>query len=167
MQPLAWQLVVFAFFGALSSASLSTINWPKERLTVPVTRPVEVYFASTNPGYTAMAGVEQLPDIRLAGLWIGRLLCDLRVARACACFCAEISSRPLRRYYSPWAIRIFIAIRILLFVSWITPSGLATLALLLGITAFAFWRSLGSRELIGAEHNAQQYFAFYSPNVIH
>jgi serine/threonine-protein kinase len=34
------------------------------------------------------------------------------------------------------------------FVSWITPAGLATLALLLGIAAFAFWRSLGSRELI-------------------
>jgi serine/threonine-protein kinase len=35
------------------------------------------------------------------------------------------------------------------YVNWITPAGLATLTLLLGIAAFAFWRSLGSRELIG------------------
>src|ERR1019366_2124320 len=35
------------------------------------------------------------------------------------------------------------------FVSWMTPPGLATLTLLLGIAAFAFWRSLGSRELLG------------------
>jgi len=33
-------------------------------------------------------------------------------------------------------------------LSWITPPGLATLTLLLGIAVFAFWRSLGSRELI-------------------
>ena len=31
------------------------------------------------------------------------------------------------------------------------PAGLATLVLLLGIAMFAFWRSLGSRELLGNE----------------
>jgi predicted Ser/Thr protein kinase len=36
-------------------------------------------------------------------------------------------------------------------VSWATPSGLATLTLLIGIAVFAFWRSLGSRSLIGEE----------------
>ena len=36
-------------------------------------------------------------------------------------------------------------------VTWATAPGLATLALLIGIAAFAFWRSLGSRELIGGE----------------
>jgi len=35
--------------------------------------------------------------------------------------------------------------------SWYTPAGLATLFLMLGITLFAFWRSLGSRELLGGE----------------
>jgi predicted Ser/Thr protein kinase len=36
--------------------------------------------------------------------------------------------------------------------TWYAPYGLATLALLLGIALFAFWRSLGSRELfVGAE----------------
>ena len=33
--------------------------------------------------------------------------------------------------------------------TWYAPYGLATLALLLGIALFAFWRSLGSRELLG------------------
>jgi len=33
--------------------------------------------------------------------------------------------------------------------TWYAPYGLATLALLLSITIFAFWRSLGSRELLG------------------
>jgi serine/threonine-protein kinase len=32
---------------------------------------------------------------------------------------------------------------------WFAPAGLATLLLLLGIAIFAFWRSLGSRELLG------------------
>jgi serine/threonine-protein kinase len=36
-------------------------------------------------------------------------------------------------------------------ISWATPSGLATLTLLIGIAVFAFWRSLGSRSLIGEE----------------
>jgi len=35
--------------------------------------------------------------------------------------------------------------------AWYAPSGLATLLLLLGIAIFAFWRSLGSRELLGKE----------------
>jgi serine/threonine-protein kinase len=34
--------------------------------------------------------------------------------------------------------------------TWYAPYGLATLALLLSIAIFAFWRSLGSRELLGA-----------------
>jgi len=34
-------------------------------------------------------------------------------------------------------------------VSWITASGVATLTLLVGISVFAFWRSLGGRDLIG------------------
>jgi Kef-type K+ transport system membrane component KefB len=33
--------------------------------------------------------------------------------------------------------------------AWFAPAGLATLLLLLGIALFAFWRSLGSRELLG------------------
>jgi serine/threonine-protein kinase len=33
--------------------------------------------------------------------------------------------------------------------TWYAPYGLATLALLLGIAIFAFWRSLGGRELLG------------------
>lgn len=33
---------------------------------------------------------------------------------------------------------------------WYAPSGIATLLLLLGIALFAFWRSLGSRDLLGA-----------------
>ena len=36
-------------------------------------------------------------------------------------------------------------------MSFATPSGLATLVWLVGIALFAFWRSLGSRELIGGE----------------
>jgi hypothetical protein len=35
--------------------------------------------------------------------------------------------------------------------TWYAPANLGTVALLLGIGAFAFWRSLGSRELFGAE----------------
>ena len=35
--------------------------------------------------------------------------------------------------------------------TWYTPAGLATFLLLLGIAVFAFWRSLGGRELIGEE----------------
>ena len=34
--------------------------------------------------------------------------------------------------------------------TWYAPYGLATLALLLGLALFAFWRSLGTRELLGA-----------------
>ncbi|HLK62809.1 MAG TPA: serine/threonine-protein kinase [Bryobacteraceae bacterium] len=37
--------------------------------------------------------------------------------------------------------------------SWFAPAGLATMLLLLGIAMFAFWRSLGSRELIGNEES--------------
>jgi len=33
--------------------------------------------------------------------------------------------------------------------TWYTPAGLATFVFLLGIAVFAFWRSLGSRELFG------------------
>jgi hypothetical protein len=33
--------------------------------------------------------------------------------------------------------------------TWYAPYGLASLALMLGIALFAFWRSLGSRELLG------------------
>ncbi len=32
--------------------------------------------------------------------------------------------------------------------AWYVPASLATLLLLLGIAVFAFWRSLGGRELI-------------------
>jgi predicted Ser/Thr protein kinase len=35
--------------------------------------------------------------------------------------------------------------------TWYTPYGLATFLMLLGIACFAFWRSLGGRELIGEE----------------
>jgi serine/threonine-protein kinase len=35
--------------------------------------------------------------------------------------------------------------------TWYTPAGLAAFVLLLGIAVFAFWRSLGGRELIGEE----------------
>jgi len=35
--------------------------------------------------------------------------------------------------------------------TWYAPSGLATLVLLLGIAVFAFWRSLGSRELFSED----------------
>ena len=38
--------------------------------------------------------------------------------------------------------------------AWYAPAGLATLLLLLGIAMFAFWRSLGSRELLGSEEGA-------------
>ena len=38
--------------------------------------------------------------------------------------------------------------------AWFAPAGLATLLLLLGIAMFAFWRSLGSRELLGDEEGA-------------
>ncbi len=38
--------------------------------------------------------------------------------------------------------------------AWFAPAGLATLLLLLGIAIFAFWRSLGSRELLGSEEGA-------------
>jgi len=34
--------------------------------------------------------------------------------------------------------------------TWYAPYGVATLALLLGISLFAFWRSLGSRDLLGS-----------------
>jgi serine/threonine-protein kinase len=33
--------------------------------------------------------------------------------------------------------------------TWYTPAGLASLCLVLGIAVYAFWRSLGGRELIG------------------
>jgi hypothetical protein len=33
--------------------------------------------------------------------------------------------------------------------TWYAPYGLASLALLLAVALFAFWRSLGSRELLG------------------
>ena len=35
--------------------------------------------------------------------------------------------------------------------TWYAPSGLASLLLLLGIAGVAFWRSLGSRGLVGDE----------------
>jgi uncharacterized membrane protein len=35
--------------------------------------------------------------------------------------------------------------------TWYAPAGLATFLLLLGIAVFAFWRSLGTRELFGGE----------------
>jgi hypothetical protein len=35
--------------------------------------------------------------------------------------------------------------------TWYAPYGIATLGLLLGIAVFAFWRSLGTRELLGGE----------------
>jgi len=35
------------------------------------------------------------------------------------------------------------------FKTWYTPFGLATFLLVLGIAIYAFWRSLGGRELIG------------------
>ncbi|MGD0871248.1 MAG: serine/threonine-protein kinase [Bryobacteraceae bacterium] len=35
--------------------------------------------------------------------------------------------------------------------TWYAPAGLATVTMLLGIALFAFWRSLGSRELIGGK----------------
>jgi hypothetical protein len=35
--------------------------------------------------------------------------------------------------------------------TWYAPYGIATLCLLLGIAVFAFWRSLGERELLGGE----------------
>jgi hypothetical protein len=35
--------------------------------------------------------------------------------------------------------------------TWYAPYGVATLGLLLGIAVFAFWRSLGDRELLGGE----------------
>jgi len=38
--------------------------------------------------------------------------------------------------------------------TWYTPFGLATFLMLLGIACFAFWRSLGGRELIGEEGTA-------------
>jgi predicted Ser/Thr protein kinase len=38
-------------------------------------------------------------------------------------------------------------------ISWATPSGVATLVWLIGIAVFAFWRSLGNRELIVTEPN--------------
>jgi len=38
--------------------------------------------------------------------------------------------------------------------TWFAPAGLATLLLLLGIALFAFWRSLGSRELLGNADSA-------------
>jgi hypothetical protein len=35
--------------------------------------------------------------------------------------------------------------------TWYTPAGLASFLLLLGIAIFAFWRSLGTRELFSPE----------------
>ncbi len=35
--------------------------------------------------------------------------------------------------------------------AWYAPSGLATMLLLLGIALFAFWRSLGNRDLVGGD----------------
>ena len=35
--------------------------------------------------------------------------------------------------------------------AWYAPSGIATLSLMLGIALFAFWRSLGSRELLAGD----------------
>jgi predicted Ser/Thr protein kinase len=39
--------------------------------------------------------------------------------------------------------------------TWYAPYGLATLALLAGVALFAFWRSLGSRELIRSDAEAE------------
>jgi serine/threonine-protein kinase len=36
---------------------------------------------------------------------------------------------------------------------WMTGSGIATLSLLIGLAVFAFWRSMGARELIGGDVN--------------
>jgi len=36
-------------------------------------------------------------------------------------------------------------------IGWPTPSAVATLTLLIGLAIFAFWRSLGARDLIGGE----------------
>jgi hypothetical protein len=38
--------------------------------------------------------------------------------------------------------------------TWYAPAGIATLLLLIGIAVFAFWRSLGSRELLGGSEAA-------------
>jgi serine/threonine-protein kinase len=38
--------------------------------------------------------------------------------------------------------------------AWYAPSGIATMSLMLGIATFAFWRSLGSRELLAGEDPA-------------
>ena len=38
--------------------------------------------------------------------------------------------------------------------AWYAPYGIATLALLLGIAGFAFWRSLGGRDLLGGEESS-------------
>jgi hypothetical protein len=38
--------------------------------------------------------------------------------------------------------------------TWYAPYGLATLALMLGIAVFAFWKSLGSREIFGTAEQA-------------
>ena len=35
--------------------------------------------------------------------------------------------------------------------TWYAPSGIATLTLLLAIALFAFWRSLGDRELLSLD----------------
>ena len=35
--------------------------------------------------------------------------------------------------------------------TWFAPAGLATALLLLGIATFAFWQSLGGRELLGED----------------
>jgi serine/threonine-protein kinase len=40
--------------------------------------------------------------------------------------------------------------------TWYAPAGIATLMLLLSITLFAFWRSLGLRELLGNDDAAQR-----------
>jgi serine/threonine-protein kinase len=37
--------------------------------------------------------------------------------------------------------------------AWFAPAGLASLLLLLGLAVFAFWRSLGSRQLLGGQES--------------
>jgi serine/threonine-protein kinase len=37
--------------------------------------------------------------------------------------------------------------------AWYAPAGLATITLMLGLAGFAFWRSLGSRDLLGGDES--------------
>jgi hypothetical protein len=37
--------------------------------------------------------------------------------------------------------------------AWYAPAGLATITLMVGLAGFAFWRSLGSRDLLGGDES--------------